>query len=146
MARATPRVEGATLVDRANTARVIAVGTQDWYAWLDGATTFAFSDASGGFTARKERRGRGNGYWKAYRKRGGVTRSAYLGKTADLTLERLQAAAATFTEPISPGNTAVSGAAPAVAGAAPVARATVELPTGTITFLFTDIEGSTRLW
>jgi class 3 adenylate cyclase len=23
---------------------------------------------------------------------------------------------------------------------------TVEMPTGTVTFLFTDIEGSTRLW
>jgi LuxR family maltose regulon positive regulatory protein len=147
MARATPRVEGATLVDRANTARVITVGTPDWYAWLDGATTFAFSDASGGFTARKERRGRGNSYWKAYRKRGGVTRSAYLGKTADLTLERLQAAAATFTEPIVPGNTgAISGAVPALTGAAPVALATAARPTGTITFLFTDIEGSTQLW
>jgi LuxR family transcriptional regulator, maltose regulon positive regulatory protein len=147
MARATPRVEGATLVDRANSARVITVGTADWYAWLDGATTFAFSDASGGFTARKERRGSGNRYWKAYRKRGGVTRSAYLGKTADLTLERLQAAAANLAEPISAGSTAaVSGAAPATAGAAPVARATAALPTGTITFLFTDIEGSTQLW
>jgi len=147
MARATPRVEGATLVDRANTTRAITVGTQDWYAWLDAATTFAFSDASGGFTARKERRGRGNGYWKAYRKRGGVTRSAYLGKTADLTLERLQAAAATFVEPISSGNTAaVSDSAPATAGAAPVALTTAAFPTGTIAFLFTDIEGSTQLW
>ena len=90
MARTTPRVAGATLVARADDARAIAVGTPAWYAWLEGATTFAFVGAAGSFTARKERRRRADGYWKAYRKRAGVVRSAYLGKSADLTLERLQ--------------------------------------------------------
>ena len=75
MARTTPRVAGATLVARADDAQAIAVGTPAWYAWLDQASTFAFVGAAGSFTARKERR-RAEGYWKAYRKRAGVVRSA----------------------------------------------------------------------
>src|SRR5215212_7557953 len=107
MARETPRVDGATLIDGTDAAQAILVGTLAWYAWLDRATTFAFVDASGRFTARKERRHGTAGYWKAYRKRAGVVRSAYLGKTPELALERLQAAAAALVEPSAP-----SGAAP----------------------------------
>src|SRR3954464_13622519 len=98
MARSTPRVAGATLVARAEDARAIAVGTPAWYAWLEGASTFAFVGAAGSFTAHKERWQHADGYWKAYRKRAGVMRSAYLGKSADLSLERLQTAAATLAE------------------------------------------------
>jgi class 3 adenylate cyclase len=147
MARETPRVDGATLVNRTDAAQAILVGTPAWYAWLDRATSFAFVDASGRFTARKERRQGTDRYWKAYRKRAGVVRSAYLGKTPDLTLERLQAAAVALAEPTPP-----SGAAPgpdrdlAAGIREPTAGAPTSLPTGTVTFLFTDIEGSTQLW
>src|SRR5215213_1710431 len=147
MARATPRVDGATLIDRTDADQAVLVGTPAWYAWLDQATTFAFADASGRFTARKERREGVNGYWKAYRKRAGLVRGTYLGKTPDLTLERLQAAAATLAEP-----TIAGGAAPlreadlATQSAVPTARSSTSLPEGTVTFLFTDIEGSTQLW
>src|SRR5215212_8987836 len=102
MARTTPRVADATLIARADDARAIAVGTPAWYTWLEGATTFAFVGVGGSFTARKERRRRADGYWKAFRKRAGMVRSAYLGKSADLSLERLQAAAATLAEPALP--------------------------------------------
>src|SRR5215212_722034 len=98
MARTTPRVAGAALITRADDAQAIAVGTPAWYAWLEGATTFAFVGVGGSFTARKERRRRADGYWKAFRKRGGVVRSAYLGKSTDLSLGRLQTAAATLAE------------------------------------------------
>jgi LuxR family maltose regulon positive regulatory protein len=94
MAHATPREEGDTLFDPAHAAQAITVGTPPWYAWLEGVTTFAFVGPSGRFTARKERRGPADGYWRAYRKRAGVVHSAYLGKTADLTLARLQEVAA----------------------------------------------------
>jgi LuxR family maltose regulon positive regulatory protein len=47
----------------------------------------------GSFTARKERSGRAGWYWKAYRKHKGTLHRAYLGKSADLTLERLNAIA-----------------------------------------------------
>ena len=36
--------------------------------------------------------------------------------------------------------------APRLSPAGPGQRGEVELPTGTVTFLLTDIEGSTRLW
>src|SRR6266540_2691570 len=71
MARAIPRVEGDRLASPADAPSVIAVGTPAWYAWLEGATSFAFFGVSGHFTARKERRRQGDGYWTAYRKRGG---------------------------------------------------------------------------
>src|SRR4051812_19434876 len=111
MTRTTPQVAGATLIARADDARAIAVGTPAWFAWLEGATTFAFVGVGGSFTARKERQQRADGYWKAFRKRDGVVRSAYLGKSADLSLERLQIAAATLAE------LALPEAAPTRAGA-----------------------------
>jgi class 3 adenylate cyclase len=147
MARATPRVAGATLVDPAAAAQAITVGTPPWYAWLARATTFAFIAASGRFTARKERRGPADGYWRAYRKHAGVVRSAYLGRTADLTLERLHEVAASLATP-APARDAPtqSVAGPAAPRAEPTERVASALPVGTVTFLFTDIAGSTRLW
>jgi AAA ATPase domain len=82
------------------------VGSPGWFAWLDDPATrsFTFEDVQGSFTARKERRQRGSQYWIAYRKAGGKLRNAYLGKAADLTLERLQSAAAALAAtPASPG-------------------------------------------
>ena len=102
MARTTPRVEDATLVAASSAAEAIVVGTPAWYAWLEQATTFTFVGESGRFTARKEHRGHTGWYWKAYRKRAGVVRSAYLGKSADLTLARLQTAAATLAQLVLP--------------------------------------------
>jgi LuxR family transcriptional regulator, maltose regulon positive regulatory protein len=93
MARATPRVEEATLVQSTDTGHSITVGTPAWYTWLTQATTFAFISPFGHFTARKERRGHADGYWRAYRRRAGKLSIAYLGKSADLTLEHLQAVA-----------------------------------------------------
>src|SRR5215472_10937489 len=92
----TPTVEGDTLVCRqGEQEHVLIVGTAAWFAWLENASTFSFVSAAGSFTARHERSGhkRGGRYWKAYRKRHGKLFSHYLGKSEDLTLERLQAAA-----------------------------------------------------
>lgn len=123
MARATPRVAHAALIDPANAAQSIVVGTPHWYAWLQGATTFAFRDAAGRFTARKERRGPADGYWRAYRNYAGVVRSAYLGRTADLTLERLQAVAVTLGQPDTAGGApTLSEMDPPIASVAPPAH------------------------
>jgi transposase len=103
MARAIPRVDGARLVSPADAPSAITVGTPAWYAWLERATSFAFVGVSGHFTARKERRRQGDGYWKAYRKRAGVLRSAYLGRSSELTLDRLNTAAASLA--VQPGST-----------------------------------------
>ncbi len=61
-----------------------------WFAWLDQVSSFAFSGKSGHYTARKETKQRGDRYWSAYLAAGGRLTKKYLGKTADLTLARLE--------------------------------------------------------
>jgi hypothetical protein len=138
-------VEDATLIAASGVADAVVVGTPAWHAWLEQATTLAFASARGTFTARKERRGQAGWYWKAYRKQAGQLRSAYLGKSADLSLDRLNTVAMTLATASSatsgdPGDTSGPSEAPTAGKPAP------NLPTGTVTFLFTDIEGSSRLW
>jgi predicted ATPase/DNA-binding CsgD family transcriptional regulator len=76
----------------------LSVGTPAWYAWLSTARTFAFRSAFGIFTARKERASnkRGGWYWRAYRKRAGTLHRAYLGKSEEMTLDRLNIVAMTL--------------------------------------------------
>jgi predicted ATPase/DNA-binding CsgD family transcriptional regulator len=97
MAHSTPHVYGARLAIRGD-ATPIMVGTPAWYDWLQHATSFAFTSDAGHFTARKERRGQAGGYWRAYRRRQGHLYSVYLGKSPDLSLVRLQAAASTLDQ------------------------------------------------
>jgi hypothetical protein len=68
----------------------IMVGSAGWYAWLNDATTrsFAFHSPQGVLTARRERR-HGTWYWYAYRSQHGHLSKAYLGKSEELTTERL---------------------------------------------------------
>jgi len=68
-----------------------------WRQWLAAATTttFRFEHPLCNFTARRERK-RDGSYWYAYRTRGGALQKAYLGKSTDLTLDRLQEVAAGF--------------------------------------------------
>jgi LuxR family maltose regulon positive regulatory protein len=96
MAKTTPIVRSDTLVYQHDEhEQVLVVGTPSWYAWLETASTFAFTSEAGSFTARKERAGnqRGGWYWKAYRMQQGKLSSRYLGKSETLSLHRLQAAA-----------------------------------------------------
>ena len=74
----------------------LAVGSPGWFAWLadDAARSFSFRSPAGAYTARKERRQRGGAYWVAYRTAAGRQHKVYLGKAEDLSLERLEAAAA----------------------------------------------------
>ncbi|MFL5656890.1 MAG: hypothetical protein ACJ8CB_22245, partial [Ktedonobacteraceae bacterium] len=92
----TPLVQGDRLIHQQDDhEQVLVVGAPAWFAWLETATTFAFTSNTGTFTARKERAGnqRGSWYWKAYRTQHGKHSSLYLGKTEALTLERLNAVA-----------------------------------------------------
>src|SRR5437588_10466471 len=96
MPKPIPLVRDTFLVDRREEhEQTLTVGTPEWYAWLTQAEAFAFTSPSGSFTARKEQAGnrRGGWYWKAYRKAGGKLSSAYLGKSENVTLERLHAVA-----------------------------------------------------
>ncbi|MBC8162162.1 MAG: hypothetical protein H7Z42_13205, partial [Roseiflexaceae bacterium] len=144
MARTTALVDGATLVLSESDASPISVNTPAWFAWLEHATTFAFRSPSGHFTARKERQARGDGYWKAYRTSHGTLHRVYLGKAQDLTLDRLNHAATMLAATSAPAasSLAVRTASPAL----PVLVAPPALPEGTLTFLFTDIVGSTTMW
>lgn len=76
----------------------LTVGTPAWYEWLTTASSFTFTSGHSTFSARKERSGsqRGGWYWKAYRKQGGKLHRAYLGKSEDLTLDRLTTVAQTL--------------------------------------------------
>src|SRR5215467_15852029 len=96
MAQISPIIQDGILTDLRDGSPVqIVVGSSDWYSWLQTASTFTFRGEHGSFTAHKERAGnrRGEAYWRAYQKRGGKLHRAYLGKSEELTLARLQAVA-----------------------------------------------------
>lgn len=74
----------------------IPVGSGLWYEWLSQAKTFSFKSQNGCFVAQRETR-RDKTYWYAYRRRAGKLFKVYLGKTDELTLERLQRTSLSLT-------------------------------------------------
>ncbi len=83
----------------ANERTPVVVGSERWYSWLaeEQNRSFSFRNALGTFTVRRERKRHG-WYWYIYRKSGGKVRKAYLGKTEEVTLERLGLVAATLVD------------------------------------------------
>ena len=77
---------------------VIAVGSEAWYAWLTepDIRSFAFHSPQGTLTARREHR-RGAWFWYAYHSQNGHLHKTYLGKSEELTLERLHESAILFS-------------------------------------------------
>ena len=73
----------------------ILVDSEAWYSWLaaEQHQSFAFICQLGSFTVRRERR-RQQWYWYLYHKQEGKLRKAYLGKTEEMSLERLNAVTA----------------------------------------------------
>lgn len=71
----------------------IALGCEQWLHWLGKNTRFVFKGYAGHFTARREAR-RGINYWYAYRRLGGKLHKTYLGKSEELTIDRLEQAGA----------------------------------------------------
>ncbi len=67
----------------------IPIGSILWFEWLSNAKKFSFKHPTEGFVAQHEIR-RNHLYWYAYKRRNGKLYKAYLGKTKELTLERLQ--------------------------------------------------------
>ncbi len=86
------------------------VGSTDWWNWInsDKAESFRFECDYGvkGYRARKEViKSRSGSFWYAYKRVDGKLRKKYLGKSDELTLERLESAAydlAKATEPREP--------------------------------------------
>ena len=64
-----------------------------WLAWLREVTSFAFHGACGSLNVYQEARPRGGGYWYAYHTDRGGTHKRYLGRTASVSLARLEAVA-----------------------------------------------------
>lgn len=65
----------------------------EWVALVEQIAVFEFRGTSGCFTARKERRLHGRTYWYAYTWGKTTGRKTYLGKSAELTLARLESMA-----------------------------------------------------
>lgn len=98
MDRSIPKVRNGFLQQEsveATSSHTICIGTAAWYSWLEQHSSFTFETPHAAFTARKEQRP-GGWYWYAYRRSQGKLHSRYLGKSADLTLERLNETAAVF--------------------------------------------------
>lgn len=75
--------------------RRIEVGSRAWYDWLSAGRSFSFKSPMGNFVAQCEKR-RNGAYWYAYR-RAGKLMKVYLGKTEELTLERLEQTSISLT-------------------------------------------------
>jgi LuxR family transcriptional regulator, maltose regulon positive regulatory protein len=74
-----------------------------WLAWLCEVASFAFQGASGRLNVYQEVRPRGGTYWYAYHTTRSGTRKRYLGRTAQVSLARLEEAAqALASEPALP--------------------------------------------
>ena len=101
MAQRIPHVaDGVLHADEPLGVASVVVNSPAWFAWLEDPATrsFSFEGPSGTLTARRERRtGSLEGYWTAYRKQGGKLRKVYLGKAANVTVERLDHAAGLLT-------------------------------------------------
>src|SRR5215472_9411087 len=80
-----------------------------WFGWLEQVSSFAFRGQRGHYTARKESRDRGEAYWYAYLGAGQQLSKKYLGKSRELTLERLEEVAARLTAqiPVRPGTVGI---------------------------------------
>jgi len=105
--RTTPNViSGVLSTDDAGSFRL---ETPQWWEWLKWHDTFYYSDVSGTFIARRERRriGVDRHYWYALRQaagepgRPGKIHRCYLGKPEELTLARLTDRARWLAEKIS---------------------------------------------
>ncbi len=66
-----------------------------WLAWLEQHRAFAFHGRSGQINVLKEKRSRGgDGYWYGYRRQGERMRKRYIGRSEQLSIERLEEIAA----------------------------------------------------
>ncbi len=94
----TPTVQ-AGLLHTADMTGVIEIESPAWFDWLadEHHRCFHFVHTAGDFTARKERKQRGQWYWVAYRQVHRKLYKSYLGKSNILTQARLDAAAQNLT-------------------------------------------------
>src|SRR6266568_3788788 len=75
---------------------------EPWLAWLTTHSSFSFQGQYGHLSVLKESRQRGAGYWYAYHTTQSRTRKRYLGRTAMVTLARLEKVAQELSSSPSP--------------------------------------------
>lgn len=80
-----PKVESGYLYTDVES---FAVESAAWQQWLINHLSFYFSSPAGSFTARKELRS-GSWYWYGYRRAGGRLHKCYIGRSHELTAQRL---------------------------------------------------------
>ncbi len=85
---------------RATSMDHLQYDSPEWFAWLETLTSFHFAGKQGFFTARKDQKKRGKGYWYAYRKHRNKLFISYLGTTERLTLAHLEEGAAVLTQKV----------------------------------------------
>ncbi len=96
MSHTTPRA-GSGALHLPEEPGSIALDSPAWFGLADERhNSFHFTHPCGDFTARKERKQRGQWYWVAYRQVRGTLYKTYLGKSATLTHARLCGAADTL--------------------------------------------------
>jgi hypothetical protein len=149
MAAKLPSARDSVLVfsDADGIEHALLIGSPEWYSWLADQQhrSFAFVCPDGSFQARKERKQRGGWYWIAYRRAHGKIHKRYLGKPEELSPARLHAAAQLLGLSAAPAVRAL----PIDPNASPIAHSSAPeaaWPSGTVTFLFTDLVDSTALW
>jgi hypothetical protein len=76
----------------------LALDSPEWFAWLSRLGSFHFQGKYGHFTARQERKQRGDIYWYAYLKARRHRLKRYLGTTGKLTLAYLEQIAGRLNE------------------------------------------------
>ncbi|GCE22317.1 hypothetical protein KDK_61170 [Dictyobacter kobayashii] len=70
---------------------LLATHEPSWFAWLDTHTSFSFQGEQHHFNVLKEtRKNTGESYWYAYQRQGKRVVKRYLGKSADVTIPRLE--------------------------------------------------------
>lgn len=80
-----------------NSSRQLTFDSHSWFDWLSEISSFSFQSRSRAYcTVRKEKVQRGDSYWYAYRFLQGRTAKRYLGRTAELTIARLEQVTAAF--------------------------------------------------
>ena len=96
MYRTNAYVKSGTLYQSQTEGNPIVVGSTAWFDWLEHHRAFLFLDRKGRFTACKTDTESDGAIWEAVRTHNAQRCRVYLGRSHELTLERLQAAVRAF--------------------------------------------------
>lgn len=91
--------------------RLIVPNSTEWFHWFSDPNNLRIifiHPALGRFVMRHERKQRGTWYWSIYHRADGRLRKAYLGKGEQLSLQRLQTVAHSFSETHTPATPALA--------------------------------------